>query len=104
VLGSALILFSTQVSVAINTWYGPFYDLVQSALSKPASVTIGQFYGELTTFAGIAFAAVTVGVMIRFFVSHSIFRWRTAMNNYYVANWPFAVAYVRDLQLEETRV
>ena len=92
VLGSALILFSTyfqvQVSVAINTWYGPFYDLVQSALSKPASVTIGQFYAELATFFGIALVAVTVGVLTRFFVSHYIFRWRTAMNNYYVANWP----------------
>ena len=25
--------------------------------------------------------------MTRFFVSHYIFRWRTAMNNYYMANW-----------------
>ena len=37
VLGSALILFVTsfqvQVSVAINDWYGPFYDLIQKALS-----------------------------------------------------------------------
>ncbi|MEO6781517.1 MAG: SbmA/BacA-like family transporter, partial [Bradyrhizobium sp.] len=86
VLGSAPILFSTyfqvQVSVAINTWYGPFYDLVQSALSKPASVTIGQFYSELATFAGIALVAVTAGVLTRFFVSHYIFRWRTAMNDY----------------------
>ena len=24
----------------------------------------------------------------RFFVSHYVFRWRTAMNNYYMANWP----------------
>ena len=38
ILGSALILFVTyfqvQVSVAINDWYGPFYDLVQTALAK----------------------------------------------------------------------
>jgi peptide/bleomycin uptake transporter len=26
--------------------------------------------------------------MTRFFVSHYIFRWRTAMNQYYVDNWP----------------
>jgi peptide/bleomycin uptake transporter len=35
ILGSALILFTSyfqvQVSVAINDWYGPFYDLVQAA-------------------------------------------------------------------------
>ena len=40
ILGSALILFTTyfqvEVSVAINDWYGPFYDLVQAALEKIA--------------------------------------------------------------------
>jgi peptide/bleomycin uptake transporter len=92
ILGSALILFTSyfqvQVSVAINSWYGPFYDLVQAALSKSAPVTVEQFYSELSTFAGIAFVAVVVGVLTRFFVSHYIFRWRTAMNDFYVANWP----------------
>lgn len=91
ILGSALILFATyfqvQVSVAVNTWYGPFYDLVQAALSKSKPVTVEQFYGELSTFAGIALVAVIVGVMTRFFVSHYIFRWRTAMNDFYIANW-----------------
>jgi peptide/bleomycin uptake transporter len=91
ILGSALIIFTTyfqvQVSVAINAWYGPFYDMIQLALSKPGQVTIGQFYAQLATFAGIALVAVTVGVMTRFFVSHYIFRWRTAMNDYYMANW-----------------
>src|ERR1700720_4188632 len=92
IFGSALILFTSyfqvQVSVAINTWYGPFYDLVQAALSKSKPVTIEQFYSELSTFAGIALVAVVVGVMTRFFVSHYIFRWRTAMNDFYIANWP----------------
>ena len=92
ILGSALILFTSyfqvQVSVAINNWYGPFYDLVQAALSKSAPVTLAQFYVQLATFAEIAFVAVTVGVLTRYFVSHYIFRWRTAMNDYYVAHWP----------------
>ena len=92
ILGSALILFTSyfqvEVSVAINSWYGPFYDLVQAALSKSKPVTVEQFYGELSTFAGIAMVAVVVGVLTRFFVSHYIFRWRTAMNDFYVANWP----------------
>jgi peptide/bleomycin uptake transporter len=92
ILGSALIIFTTyfqvQVSVAINTWYGPFYDLIQTALSKSAPVTLEQFYGYLLSFAGIAFVAVAVGVLTRFFVSHYIFRWRTAMNDYYMSHWP----------------
>jgi peptide/bleomycin uptake transporter len=92
ILGSALILFTTyfqvEVSVAINSWYGPFYNMVQAALSKSATVTLEQFYGEVSTFAGIAMVAVIVGVMTRFFVSHYIFRWRTAMNDFYMVNWP----------------
>jgi peptide/bleomycin uptake transporter len=91
VLGSALILFTTyfqvQVSVAINQWYGPFYDLIQAALSKSRPVTLNEFYGELISFAEIAFIAVAVGVLTRFFVSHYIFRWRTAMNDYYMLHW-----------------
>jgi peptide/bleomycin uptake transporter len=91
ILGSALILFVTylqvEVSVAVNTWYGPFYDLVQAALSHSAPVTLGQFYGQLATFAYIASAAVLVGVLTLFFASHYVFRWRMAMNDYYTANW-----------------
>lgn len=91
ILGSALIIFTTyfqvQVSVAINAWYGPFYDMIQAALSTPGQVTLPQFYAQLATFAGIAMVAVVVGVLTRFFVSHYIFRWRTAMNNYYMDNW-----------------
>jgi peptide/bleomycin uptake transporter len=92
IVGSALILFATyfqvQVNVVINSWFGPFYDLVQAALSKTRPVTLAEFYGHLSTFASIALVAVVVAVMTRFFVSHYIFRWRTAMNDFYVANWP----------------
>ncbi len=92
ILGSALIIFTTyfqvQVSVAINNWYGPFYDLIQAALSKSRDVSIGEYFSFLVIFAEIAFVAVFIGVLTRFFVSHYIFRWRTAMNNYYIVHWP----------------
>jgi len=91
ILGSALIIFGTyfqvEVSVAINRWYGPFYNLVQAALSKSTPVTLAALYSELGTFAAIACVAVVVGVLTRFFVSHYTFRWRTAMNDYYMAHW-----------------
>lgn len=91
IFGSALILFTTyfqvQVNVAINSWFGPFYNMIQAAISKPGSVTLGQFYAQLSTFATIALVAVTVGTLARFFVSHYIFRWRTAMNDYYITHW-----------------
>jgi peptide/bleomycin uptake transporter len=104
ILGSALILFATyfqvQVSVAINSWFGPFYDMVQAALSKARPVTLQEFYGHLVTFASIALIAVVVGVMTRFFVSHYIFRWRTAMNEFYIEHW----RQLRDIEGASQRV
>ncbi len=91
ILGSALILFVTyfqvQVSVAINNWYGPFWDLIQAIVSKTKVVTAAEFYAEIGVFLGIAMVAVAVAVITRFFVSHYIFRWRTAMNEYYMSHW-----------------
>ena len=90
--GSALIIFMTylqvQVSVVVNRWFGPFYDLVQAALTHAGHVTLARFYGELLTFAQIALAAVTAGVLTLFFTSHYVFRWRTAMNDFYTSHWP----------------
>lgn len=91
ILGSALILFvvyfQVQVSVAVNAWYGPFYDLIQAVLSKSETATEGRLYGEIGSFAGLAFVGMNVAVLNAFFVSHWIFRWRTAMNDYYVSHW-----------------
>ncbi|RYG86278.1 MAG: peptide antibiotic transporter SbmA, partial [Alphaproteobacteria bacterium] len=70
-----------------NAWYGPYYDLIQQALAKTAPVTTEQLYTGLLGVVGILFLAVTVSVLNLFFVSHYIFRWRTAMNQFYMANW-----------------
>ncbi len=105
IVGSVFILFSTyfsvQVSVAINNWRRPFFDLVQSALKTPGAEAnenaaevaeeVSSFSSELLDliiiFAEIAFLAIFLFVVTRFFVSHFIFRWRTAMNAYYTAQW-----------------
>lgn len=76
-----------EVGVAVNARYAPFYDLIQTALSSPHKVTIEQFYREVGVFLGIALIAVVISVLNNFFVSHYVFRWRTAMNEYYMANW-----------------
>jgi peptide/bleomycin uptake transporter len=92
ILGSALILFTSyfqvQVSVALNEWRSPFYNLLQKALTTPGSVAPEELYAGIWTFLSIATVAIVVIVLTRFFVSHYIFRWRTAMNDYYVGNWP----------------
>ncbi|SFN22970.1 peptide/bleomycin uptake transporter [Izhakiella capsodis] len=104
ILGSALIIFlvwySVEVSVAINAWYNPFYDLIQKALSKPNSIEISQLYEGALTFLSIASMAIVIGVGNAFFVSHYVFRWRTAMNNYYVHYW----SRLRDIEGAAQRV
>ncbi|MDE0303326.1 MAG: peptide antibiotic transporter SbmA [Albidovulum sp.] len=89
--GSAAIIFVTwfqvQLDVMINEWFGEFYDLIQTALGEPNSVSASDYYGQLFTFAKIALVAITVAVCTRFFVAHYVFRWRTAMNDYYTGLW-----------------
>lgn len=92
ILGSGLIIFvvnfNVQVSVALNDWRGVFYDMVQNALTTPGSVTPMALYFGIAQFLSIALIAVTVGVLNLFFLRHYVFRWRTAMNDFYTANWP----------------
>lgn len=91
VLGSGMIIFATyisvQVSVALNHWRRPFGDSLQFALSGEQEVTAIQMYDLILIFAQIAFMWVAIYVVNRFFVSHYIFRWRTAMNEYYTEHW-----------------
>lgn len=91
IFGTSFILFTTyfsvQVSVAINAWRRPFFDSVQNALDPDTSVPASDLYGLIIQFAEIAFLATFVFVITRFVVSHYIFRWRSAMNEYYTANW-----------------
>jgi len=88
--GSAFILFNiwfgVQVSVAINAWYGPFWDMIQKMLSDGGG-NINDLYKGTLTFLYIAMVAVTFAVVNAFFTSHYVFRWRTAMNEYYTENW-----------------
>ncbi len=91
-LGTILIFsvtwYKVQLDVKINEWFGEFYDTIQKALSEPGAVTIDDFLGFLLTFAGIAGIYIVVAVMLEFFIRHYVFRWRTAMNDYYMENWP----------------
>lgn len=94
ILVSAFILFTTafsvQTSVAINNWNGTFFNMVQMALTGDTKGTIPaeQLYSGALDFVAIAFVWIVVLVVSRFVVSHYIFRWRTAMNEFYTANWP----------------
>ena len=88
----ALILFVTNFrcrsSVALNNWRGTFYDMVQQALTTAGSVTPAELYYGVWQFLSLALVGITVAVLNLFFVSHYIFRWRTAMNDYFTSYWP----------------
>lgn len=89
--GSILILAATwykvELDVRITLWLGDFYNLIQQALSKPNSVPFSDFLSKCLTFAGIAGTYVAVAVILEFFVRHYVFRWRTAMNDFYMSHW-----------------
>ena len=91
VVVASIIIFITwflvQLDVMINNWFGRFYDAIQMALGDPGSISITEYYLLLLEFLEIAMVFVIVASINRFIVSHFIFRWRTAMNDYYVANW-----------------
>ena len=90
-LGGAAILFATwykvELDVQINEWFGGFYDLIQKALGSPGSITMGDYLAKLATFGRIAGLYVVIAVLTDFFIKHYVFRWRTAMNNYYAEHW-----------------
>lgn len=93
ILGSGLILFITnfyvQVSVAISNWNASYYNLIQKALTPPAgSVEIGDFYNGILQFLTLASVYMFIAVLNVFYIRHYIFRWRTAMNDFYTSHWP----------------
>lgn len=82
-----LIYFNVQVSVAVNAWYGPFFDYVQGLMAGTTNSTADEFYVGMSSFAWLALIGMNVSVVNAFIVSHWIFRWRTAMNNYFMDHW-----------------
>jgi len=91
VAGSALIIFVTwfqvQLDVFFNNWYRDFYDLVPQALSAPNTIDTSEYYGQISTFLGVALPYVIIVVLKIYFVNHYVFRWRTAMNDRYTELW-----------------
>ncbi|PSW99407.1 peptide antibiotic transporter SbmA [Photobacterium iliopiscarium] len=91
IVGSAVILYVTwykvQIDVEVNQWFGSFYDLIQKALAKPNAVTFDEFLAGCIEFFNIVSVYIIIAVILDFFVRHYVFRWRTAMNNYYMKHW-----------------
>ena len=86
-LGSLIILSSlwvqVKIDVKINEWFGEFYDMIQKALGKPNAITLEEYWSSLFSFIILAAMYVGVAVVVSYFTSHYLFRWRTAMVEYY---------------------
>ena len=86
--GSFLILSSlwvqVKIDVKINEWFGDFYDMIQKALSEPNSITIEEYWSSLLSFTTLAAMYVGVAVIVSYFTSHYLFRWRASMVEWYL--------------------
>jgi len=86
-VGSFTILLSLWVQVIIdvkiNEWFGVFYDMIQKALATPNAITIEEYWATLVSFISLAGIYIALYVVIIFFTSHFLFRWRASMVEWY---------------------
>ena len=104
--GGALLIASlwiqVQITVAINTWYGGFYNLLQTAgdYKDKADVGTALFYDKLISFnywfdgfegepsfAVLAFPYVILAVLTSWFTRLYGLRWREAITFNYIPRW-----------------
>jgi len=98
----ASLWFQVQMTVAINTWYGRFYDLLQNAgdyVDNPQE-GIGLFFSQLISldyilngfegdlsFVVIAFPYIFLAIFTGWFTRIYGLRWREAMTFNYIPKW-----------------
>ena len=86
-IGTIVILsslwYQVQIDVQINEWFGGFYDMIQRALAEPGAVTLTEYLAGLASFGWLAAKWVGVALITSYITSHFLFRWRTAMVEWY---------------------
>lgn len=92
VVGSSVLFLATysqvQLSAFINDWQGGFFNVLQGALSNPGSVAPETYWPYVITLMAVLLPNIIFLVMLAFFNSHYVFRWRKAMTSYYMEYWP----------------
>jgi peptide/bleomycin uptake transporter len=91
ILGSAFIGFATHINATLvvmgNRWTQPFYNMVQASLEHRSHATLSDYYQQFGVLVEIWMSALAFIVLVNFFASHFIFRWRTALNDHYTSHW-----------------
>ena len=92
--GGLFILLSSlwaQVSltVAINAWYGGFYDLMQNSATyfDRSQIGIDLFYNKLYDFCMLAMPYVIIATITNWFTRVYGLRWREAITFDYLPKW-----------------
>jgi len=57
--------------------------MIQKALAAPNSITIEEYWASLLSFITLAGIYVALATIVAFFTAHYLFRWRTAMVEWY---------------------
>jgi peptide/bleomycin uptake transporter len=85
--GLAILLISlyaqVQLTVAINKWYGAFYDILQKATEHK----VEEFWEQMSMFAYYAFPYVLIATATAYFTRLYAFKWREAITFDYLPQW-----------------
>ena len=92
--GGLFILLSSlwmqvSITVAINEWYGGFYDLMQNSVTyfDKSQVGIDLFYDKLYDFCILAMPYVIIATITNWFTRVYGLRWREAITFDYLPKW-----------------
>ena len=92
--GGLFILLSSlwmqvSITVAINEWYGGFYDLMQNSASyfDKSQIGIDLFYDKLYEFCMLAMPYVIIATITNWFTRVYGLRWREAITFDYLPQW-----------------
>jgi len=92
--GGLFILLSSlwmqvSITVAINEWYGGFYDLMQNSASyfDKSQIGIDLFYEKLKEFCMLAMPYVIIATITNWFTRVYGLRWREAITFDYLPKW-----------------
>lgn len=77
----AITWLQVWFTVQINEWYGVFYDILQKAED------IDGFWNAMIDFSFLAIPYIFIAMLSFYFAQHYAFRWRQAINHYYLPHW-----------------
>lgn len=78
------------LTVALNEWYGTFYNLLQKATEH----SIDEFWQQMMVFSKLAFPYVLIATATGWFARVYCFKWREAITFNYLPRWRTTTAVI----------